>query len=206
MNMDEKEFKVHCQRYCHILACKYIADDCNYFKYLQKQALLKNETAIKSMTALDTMMRVQRDIKQMIQDLSALGYKSVVDACNAIQTQESLPFLEVNGWATCALSGVNSNRLLRLNASDASSILIDDIYKPFACMLWLATHIQDVEYNRVQEFIKTIDASFSIKEMIQAHDQHVHDTLDDSIHEYFLAFDATFHVLKNTLTHGVTES
>ena len=159
--------------------------------------------------AMETFTALGKQIQDLIQDLSLLGFKRIMTVCTAITAHESLPFASVHHWSTCSLSGINSNRLannLIQVGTDAHSVLIDASYSSFASMLWLTTHMRDLECSRTHEFLNQVDAGLSIGDTINQYYDKTYAQNEEIVNTYYSAFQTVIQVLQTTLQESVQAS
>ena len=195
MDLPEPEFKALISEYLLILGSKYIDDESLYLKHLQKQAQLQNTHALRQLSVLQQFDAITKDIQSQITDLNTLGYERIAHVCAAIQAQPELPFRTTQQWAICALSGVNSNNSFELTQGN-KTIYLDAFYGPFAAMLWLVTHVQEMEHSRIAHFLSSSDANSTLSVIMQDYEKSLTAQQDDLQNLYYNAYRIVWDVLQ----------
>lgn len=170
MEVDSEHFPVHMKEYLQILACKYIDDDTVFMKHLSKQAQLKNEAAQHQLDVIQKFTDLRTQIQTYINDVQMLGYQRIADVCVFVQAQEQVPMIVTNQWTVCALSGVNTNSFLSLSHNHRM-LYVDSKFAAFVASLWLAHHMDTMEFNRLREYLLHASKDLHIKDILDAYVQ-----------------------------------
>lgn len=197
MDILETKAKNMIRDYLNILACKFIDDETTYMKHVQKQAALNNEEAMHKLSVCKHFEQKHEQIHTYIDEFRTMGYQRIADVCSAIRAQPTLPFTTSMHWTVCGLSGVNTNNAIRLLWHD-NVIYLDCFYASFAAMFWMVTHVVELEFNRLSEFLSTRDESLSISQCLAMYQNDKDMINDDLVHMYFTAYDIVFTVMAKT--------
>tara|TARA_B100001758_G_scaffold185543_1_gene162274 strand:- start:7990 stop:8646 length:657 start_codon:yes stop_codon:yes gene_type:complete len=197
--MPEADFKKLIKRYLIILACKFVDDETSFIKHLQKQANANNTDAIEQLSVIKQFDTLLQHIQKTITEFGVLGYQRISKVCLAIHSQAQLPFSVSHHWNVCSLSGINTNNSCVLKGTEPV-IHIDHNYACFASMLWLVTHMPEMEYSRINHFLNHANTNDSIKQIMQKYLETDTFTTDTIIDMYYTAFKIVHTVFKNTMT------
>ena len=197
MDLSETDFKAMTAEYLLILASKFVDDENVYMKHIHRQAQLQNADAMKQVAVLKHFEELDSKVEVMIGDLETLGYERIVNVCRAIQSIPALPFPITQQWSICSLTGVNTNKSVILEFN-GQRMHLDEFYAPFASMLWLVSHIQDMEYNRMSEFLARSDPNMSISETMQKYKDELNVCGEAIQNLYYTAFKTVLDVFERT--------
>ena len=76
------------------------------------------------------------------------------------------------------------------------TIYLDAFYGPFAAMLWLVTHVQEMEHSRIAHFLSTSDANSTLSVIMQEYEKTLTAEQDDLQNLYYNAYRIVWDVLQ----------
>ena len=106
-------------------------------------ALVANRQSV-SGSVLDRMVEELRSMKAMF---AAVGMRRIEGVFDAVEQLRTLDMTVVHGWRVCALSGTTTQRALRLS----ESLYVCTQYESWLRAVWLVTHLQFMEQQRLLE-------------------------------------------------------
>ena len=106
-------------------------------------ALVANRQSV-SGSVLDRMVEELRSMKAMF---AAVGMRRIEVVFDAVEQLRTLDTTVVHGWRVCALSGITTQRALRLS----ESMYVCTQYESWLRAVWLVTHLLFMEQQRLME-------------------------------------------------------
>lgn len=197
-SISHADFKNRLKEYLIVLACKFVDDESSFIKHLHKQANSLNASAMNQLAVIKQFENLSQQIHKRISDFAVLGYQRISRVCLAIISEPELPFNVSHDWAICALSGINTNHSCVVKNAD-QTFHIDFYFAPFASMLWLVTHMSEMEYSRINSFLNESNPGDSIKQIMQKYLETDTFQEDEIIDMYHTAFKTVYTVFDNTI-------
>jgi len=183
--------------YMQVLACRYIGDESTYNKFIAKQVSVRNDDATHKQMSVAYMQSLKDRIACCIESFSNSGHSRIAEFCLSVMSLEQPVFPRIERWSICSLTGVNSNESLQVGAAgDIGSV--DIRHEPFVRGLWMCSHVHEIEYMRINNFLSTQDSQKSITLNVSEYIASSHFPSDAHMQIYFDTFSMVLGVLEGT--------
>ena len=153
--------------YLYYLACITLGDKEEYTSFLKLQSR-ENEVNKNAHELLQSDLYFQQlhdFINLKIKEIAENGSRGLPDVCAVIAQQSRLPCTHCFFWVTCAVSGTTINHSLKI--CQEQPIYVSMKFAPFVWSYWLVWHIQNIELERVNKYMRSVTEDVSITDNIE---------------------------------------
>lgn len=193
---DSECCEAHLALYTQVVVHTHIGDEATYGKFLYKNQY-SDSVCRQKIEAINYVENRLKNIVSQYKTCLRNGHERAYNMCQKITQEPSCFFHKELRWKTCELSGHLSNSCVRIEWND-THMYIDERFHSFVICLWLVTHIQNIEINRVDMYIQTTDAVETISETITGFNNSKYVITDDDIATYRHAFELVEQTLDAT--------
>lgn len=177
-------------------ACIFAADDDVYMKFLQKQASLDNNDAIRQLSSMVTVKSNIDHLYREIEKLNIIGLSKLYCICEMVKTKESPKFEIHDKWTVCSVSGMPTNQCVMLGKYLEWNV--DISYLPFFDSLWIISHLDNIEYSRFISYLEERPVSEKILDSLKFLSNSSNYVSDETIQRYIEAFHSVLSVIETT--------
>jgi len=197
--MDDAEFRATLVDYIRTRACVNAADEDVYMRFLEKQAVLEQATAVQQLASVRRVQALVAEINSEVENLRICGLTKLYNVCSFVRSQPKPGFHAQTKWVVCCVSSLTTSECVVMGEN--SEWCVDVSFRPFLQMLWIVSHVDSIEYSKFVLFVNSRPATEKTIDSLRHIEKSAAYVCDAHVAAYMTAFQHVLATLRSTIHH-----
>jgi len=195
--MDDAAFRATLVDYMQTRACVNAADEDVYMKFLEKQAVLEQATAVRQLASVRRVHALVAEIHSEVENLRICGLTKLFNVCSFVCAQPKPGFNTQTKWVVCSVSSLTTSECVVMGEN--SEWCVDVSFQPFLQMLWMVSHVDSIEYSKFVLFVNSRPATEKTIDSLRHIEKSAAYVCDEHLAAYVAAFRYVLATLRSSI-------